>query len=78
MKRAKTLDVPLLRIPKVGDKLMRVATCGNFGCDDNSPKPCIVVYVNEPHSYYIVEFIDMGFRESYKHPDIDEIRCFRR
>lgn len=65
-----------MNLPKLGDKLMRVMSTTKFlNCDD-IPEECVVVYVNEPHHYYTVEFTNSKIRQSYKVPDVDEIRDF--
>ena len=49
--------------PKIGERLMRKPELGY----DNSPDPipCTVVYVNEAHGFYTVQF-DAGYRQAYK------------
>lgn len=64
-------------LPKLGDKLMRVMSTTNFLTCDDIPEECVVVYVNEPHKYYTVEFTNTKIRQSYKVPDVDEIRDFK-
>ena len=52
-----------VRGPHVGERLMRKPY---FGIDDlKEPIPCTVVYVNEAHGYYTVQF-DAGYRQAYK------------
>ena len=40
---------------------------GGFGDELREPHPCRVVYINEAHRYYVVEFDYFGqkFREGY-------------
>ena len=49
--------------PKIGERLMRKPELGY----DNipAPIPCTVVYVNEAHGVYTVQF-DAGYRQAYK------------
>ena len=49
--------------PKIGERLMRKPELGHDNIPD--PIPCTVVYVNEAHGYYTVQF-DAGYRQSYK------------
>lgn len=52
----------------IGQKLMLVPTiAGGFGDELRKPHPCRVVYINEAHRYYVVEFDYFGrkFREGY-------------
>lgn len=65
------------KLPKIGDRIMRVMTVPTFGLAKSGPEPCIVIYVNKPKYYYTVEFIRTGLRESFKVPDIDEIQNFK-
>ena len=52
-----------VRGPRVGDRLMRKPY---FGIDNlPDPIPCTVVYVNEAHGFYTVQF-DAGYRQAYK------------
>ena len=49
--------------PQVGDLLMKKPY---FGIDNlDAPIPCTVVYVNEAHGFYAVQF-DAGYRQAYK------------
>ena len=49
--------------PQVGDLLMKKPY---FGIDNlPDPIPCTVVYVNEAHGFYTVQF-DAGYRQAYK------------
>ena len=53
----------VLHGPQVGDRLMEKPY---FGIDNlTDPIPCTVVYVNEAHGYYTVQF-DAGYRQAYK------------
>ena len=52
----------------IGQKLMRKPTItGSFGEELREPHPCRVVYINEAHRYYVVEFDYNGrkFREAF-------------
>lgn len=52
----------------IGQKLMLVPTIyGGFGNELRDPHPCRVVYINEAHRYYVVEFDYFGrkFREAF-------------
>ena len=52
----------------IGQKLMRNPTItGIFGDELREPRECRVVYINEAHRYYVVEFDYFGrkFREGY-------------
>ena len=52
-----------VRGPQVGDRLIKKPY---FGIDNlTDPIPCTVVYVNEAHGYYTVQFDD-GYRQAYK------------
>ena len=58
-------------LPKVGDTLMRKQTLSGANKDEPSkPRSCKVVYVNEEHMYYCVEFPN-GCRECFKVPEIE-------
>lgn len=63
-------------LPKVGDVLMRKQTIGCTSADGpTKPRSCKVVYVNEEHLYYRVQFRN-GCYECFKVPDIKmEGRC---
>lgn len=61
-----------MELPKVGDRLMRVMT--EFACEYDTalvPRPCVVVYVNEKHGWYQVEFLDTHLKECYGLPVCD-------
>lgn len=62
----------LLALPKVGERLMRTMTNTSTGFSDDGPEPCDVVYVNKPHRYYMVQFVESHIKESYKPPLKDE------
>ena len=49
--------------PKIGARLMRKPELGHDHIPD--PIPCKVVYVNEAHGFYTVQF-DAGYRQAYK------------
>lgn len=66
-----------LRIPRVGERLMRIMTSTPMLSRDDKPEPCVVVYVNRPHYYYTVQFVDTGLKESYKVPEVDELKQFK-
>ena len=52
-----------VRGPQVGDRLLKNP---HFGIDNlTDPIPCTVVYVNEAHGFYTVQF-DAGYRQAYK------------
>lgn len=67
-----------VRLPKLGERMMRISIKAKFGTTDGVPCPCVVIYVNEPHKYYTVKFDKTNIRESYKIPDIDELKNFKR
>lgn len=68
-----------MKLPRIGDRLVRVMTASGYSREDsNTPEPCVVIYVNKPKNYYTVQFIETGIRESYKLPDSDEIGCFKK
>ena len=57
-------------LPKVGDVLMRRQTLGSTSnCEPSELKSCKVVYVNEEHLYYRVQFQN-GCHECFKVPDM--------
>lgn len=61
-----------MEIPKVGDRLMRIIS--NYSREYDTPlmpRPCVVTYVNENHSWYQVEFLDTHIRECYGLPVLD-------
>lgn len=66
-----------IKMPKIGDRLMRIMTSTSMGSRDDKPEPCVVVYVNKPKYYYMVQFVDSGIRECYKVPHIDELQRFK-
>ena len=49
--------------PKIGERLMHKPELGHD--DLTAPITCTVVYVNEAHGFYTVQF-DAGYRQSYK------------
>lgn len=52
-----------LKPPKIGDRLLHKPF---FGIDNlTHPIPCTVVYVNEDHGWYTVQF-DAGYRQAYR------------
>ena len=52
-----------VRGPQVGDRLIKKPY---FGIDKLTARiPCTVVYVNEAHGFYTVQF-DAGYRQAYK------------
>lgn len=67
-----------MSLPKVGDRLMRAMTGANFGEKHTNPEPCVVVYVNKPKHYYIVQFVNSGIRESYKVPLLDDSKMLKQ
>lgn len=67
-----TKPILTMNLPKVGDKLMRIMT--DYSCEYDTiplPKPCVVVYVNERHGWYQVEFLDNHIKECYGLPVCD-------
>lgn len=61
-----------MNLPNVGDRLMHFITSARFGYKDDIPKPCVVIFVNAPHHYYTVQFVEGHIKESYKLPLSDE------
>ena len=60
-------ETKLTELPKIGDQLIHVPTFNRVGIGDlETPMPCTVVYVNEAHCYYTVQFKETGIKESYK------------
>lgn len=57
------------KLPKVGDRLMRIMSSTTLGSNDDRPERCIVTYVNKEKCYYQVTFEDSGIRECYRVPD---------
>lgn len=51
---------------------MHFITSARFGYKDDTPKSCVVVFVNAPHHYYTVQFVESHIKESYKLPLSDE------
>ena len=49
--------------PQMGDRLRKKPYFGIDNLED--PIPCTVVYVNEAHGFYTVQF-DAGYRQAYK------------
>lgn len=66
-----------VKLPKIGDRLMRTMSSTVFRENELISSPCIVVYVNSPKYYYTVEFIETGIRESYKIVDVNEVSDFK-
>lgn len=65
-------------LPKVGDRLMRIMSCGQLNNNIKAkPEPCIVVYVHKNHEYYTLRFVESGLLESYKLLGVDEITEFK-
>lgn len=56
-------------LPKVGDKRMEVPTISDK-VDGAPPQKCRVVEVNSRGLWYRVQFINTGFIECYKVPDL--------
>lgn len=69
---AYSVEALMRTMPQVGDRLKRkphrMKNDGEFA--PTSPRPCIVVYVNAPHLWYMVQFAN-GRRECYKVPEIN-------
>lgn len=66
-------------LPSVGDRLMRIMSgskSANYKYYEIT-EPCTVVYVNKDKAYYTVQFIKTGIRESYKVPEVDELKLFK-
>lgn len=61
-----------MKFPKLGDQLNLIMT------GSTEPEPCIVTYVNKPHNYYQVRFINSGVRECYKVQNANEIDEFKK
>lgn len=57
------------KLPKVGDRLMRIMSSTVLGSQADRPERCIVTYVNKEKSYYQVMFEDSGIKECYRVPD---------
>lgn len=58
---------------EVGRKVMFEPICSFSDNCGKSPKPPIkgtIVYVNEPHSHFVVQANDANFREGFKYDDI--------
>lgn len=70
-------DANTMKMPKVGDRIMRTMTTTCFRPNDDKPEPCVVIYVSKPKHYYTVQFVDSGIKESYKVPHIDELKDFQ-
>lgn len=61
-----------MKLPKIGDHLKRIQTSmSNCLYGSFEPKECVVTYVNEPHHWYEVEFLDSHAKECYGLPVID-------
>lgn len=59
-------------LPKVGDRLMREPKWSRADVLGRAKKlPCKVIYVNEDHGWYLVEYIGLGIRESFKVVDTE-------
>lgn len=67
-----------MKMPKVGERLMRVMTGTRVDSMYSKEEPCIVIFVNKPRKYYTVEFVNTGIKESYKSPCVDEIAAFQK
>lgn len=67
-----------MKMPKVGDRLMKVMSSTSLGRFEDKAEPCVVVYVSEPKHYYTVQFVKSGIKESYKVPNVDEIGAFKK
>lgn len=67
-----------MKMPRVGDRLMRIMTSTSFLVKDDAAEPCVVIYVSEPKRYYTVQFVNSGIKESYKVPYIDELSSFKK
>lgn len=67
-----------MKMPRVGDRLMKVMSSTGFLNSTDDGEPCVVVYVNAPKYYYTVQFVDSGIKESYKVPHVDELGAFKK
>lgn len=67
-----------LKMPKVGDRLMRVMTGSGYNALSNRAEPCVVVYVNKPHHYYTVRFDNSGILETYSVPLVTDIQVVKQ
>lgn len=70
-------DTDTMKMPKVGDRIMRVMSSTAWNTKDDKPEPCVVIYVSKPKHYYTVEFANSGIKESYKVPHVDELKDFQ-
>ena len=54
-------------LPRVGQRLTREPKWSRMDVRGR-PKalPCKVIYVNEDHGWYLVEYIGLGIREAFK------------
>lgn len=68
---------PIVKMPKVGDRIMRVMVTHQSWKDD-TPLPCVVTYVNKQKNYYQVTFQESGVKECYKIPDLDELGSLKK
>lgn len=57
-------------LPRVGDRRMEVPTISDK-VDGAPPQKCRVVEVNPRGLWYRVQFINTGFQECYKVPDLN-------
>lgn len=61
-----------MKLPKVGDKLLRAINVGIYDPDISCiPKPCVVTFVNEKHGWFEVTFDNSDLKECYKLPTFD-------
>lgn len=61
-----------MKMPKVGDRLMRVMTSTTWDLDDTYiPESCVVTYINEAHKWFEICFLDSGLKECYNLPTFD-------
>lgn len=67
-----SVEALMRTMPRVGDRLKKkphhMKGDGEFG--PTSPRPCVVVYANAPHLWYMVQF-ENGRRECYKWPELN-------
>lgn len=59
----------LALLPIVGTERMEIPAARDYKDENPVPKPCMVVYANIVHLWYMVEFLD-GIRECYKAPKL--------
>lgn len=68
LKRSLSKEELRSMLPKVGDRLMHRQLMGYPHREFSEPRSCVVIFVNEKHLWYEVQF-DNGFRECYRLPE---------